>query len=387
MTIDTKGLVLAAFSFVGFAILIPPFTYHLKNKNIPACSLMFWFCFVNLTGFVNALIWSGDDYAFGPDGKGYCDLTVRINSGAFTGQLCATACLIFNLYMIIAAKDHRYLASGSKRKTIVNVLVCWFTPLLVMGVSILTQVNRYMITRYVGCAAAHKYGVGNVLLYSIWNVFWITVACAFAIATLYSFACKRRDIKDILRCTNSGLNMGRFARLLIFSLLIIGVLSPLVITIFVLEIRESINATAEELLIYKSIVWSEIYALDVGNSFLATRIVNIILSFITFLLFGLGTDALTMYRGLLVAVGFKNAARSASDSHIAANFSESRQTSRLSEKTDVTAREHKEYEDFKELVFEGDQLSLNLASTANASSPTYDFTSPDVGFEFRVNAR
>ena len=44
---------------------------------------------------------------------------------------------------------------------------------------------------------------------------------------------KRKDVKDILLCTNSGLNIKRFARLLIFSFLIVFAMIPLSLYYFV----------------------------------------------------------------------------------------------------------------------------------------------------------
>ena len=44
---------------------------------------------------------------------------------------------------------------------------------------------------------------------------------------------KRKDVKDILLCTNSGLNIKRFARLLIFSFLIVFAMVPLSLYYFV----------------------------------------------------------------------------------------------------------------------------------------------------------
>lgn len=382
--IDAKGLALATFSILSFVMLIPPFIYHIKNKNIPACSLIFWLLFNNLTAFINALIWSGEDYYLGTTAEGYCDVTVRIFSGSAVGQLCATACLMFNLLMIVAAKSHKFLAAGSKRKFVVNVTMCWLTPCLVMGLSILGQVNRYNIVRYRGCTATYRYGLKTVMLVSVWNIIWGLVACGFAIATLFAFAMKRRDIKDILRCTNSGLNMRRFARLLAFSLLIILVLTPLVVTTFALDVRAAAYITEDDKLFYESIVWSEIYAISVGSTNIAFVVVEIVLSFFTFLIFGVGSEALDMYRAFLVFIGFTGLTKR-EDAFSSKEFNESRQASRETETSEVTAMSAQYYDDYKQLVLDEGQSSMHSSSTMNNSSPLYFDPSPDFKFEFTVN--
>lgn len=350
---DVTGLLIAAFSFVALVILMPPLCYHIQNHNIPASFLIFWFCLENLFAFVNALIWSGDDYSTAADGKIYCDIAVRISSGLTLGQLCATACITFNLYMIIAAKNHGYLARGSRIKTTVNFIMCAFNPLLLMGLSVIVQTNRYNITRYRGCTASYDDNIRAVMLVSIWNVVWIALAFLFAALTIIEVLKKRKDVRDILRCTNSGLNLRRFSRLLIFSFLVILVLSPLTLHGFASDVIAANNVSAYTKAVYSQIVWSDIYAIDTGKSNLSSTIICIVLSFCTFFIFGLGVEAIDMYRSFLVAIGFSLLKKNNTEFYAAKEFNESRhnsKTSDLSEKTlDVN---HLDEDHFQSYVLE-----------------------------------
>lgn len=298
---NTKGTLIAAFSFLAFIWLLPAMVFHWKNRNIPACSLILWLIFSNLTGFINALIWSGENFSSAFDGVGYCDVLVRLNSGMSSGKLASIACLIFNLYMIIAAETPQFLMGGSKIRIITNLLMCWFTPILVMGLSYIVQANRYVVVRYRGCAMLVAPTWLSIVLINLWSLLWAIIALLFAVLVLYSYFKKRRDILDILRCTNSGLNLKRFARLLIFSLLIVLVLTPFVIHNLVSDIP-----------LYKMpFRWSEVhnsdwgvkYAMEGSDSQLTPQITDICLSALTFLLFGLGSDAIGMYKSAFAKVG------------------------------------------------------------------------------------
>lgn len=357
---DATGLILAAFSFIALVILVPPLCYHFQQRNIPASSLILWFCIQNLTSFINAVIWSGEDYNQRYDGKIYCDITVRILSGATVGLLCATACIIFNLFMIISAKNHGYLSRDSKTKLVVNILMCWANPLLVMGVTVLAQTHRYDVARYNGCSAPWSYTLGSVMLVSIWNVLWIAVACVFAILTIIELARKRKDIKDILRCTNSGLNMRKFTRLTILSFLIVLVLSPVTLVSFAADVRAASSITPQIKQAYSMISWSQIFAYDIGVRNLSSKVVPIVFSFVTFFLFGLGTEALNMYRGFLVSIGFKRFKKDEPrDFYVSKDFHESRQTSKQTQSTEETVGLSQiEYEHFQTLVLEKEPFSL-----------------------------
>lgn len=369
---STEGKLLAAFSMIAFAMLVPPFVYHFKNRNIPACSLIFWLSFSNLTGFINAIIWSGDNFNEAPTAKGYCDITVRITSASPAGKLAAIAALIFNLYMIIAAKHHRFLAKDSKRRLITNWAMCWATPIFIMSTSIIVQAYRFTIVRYRGCVGVYSTSFVTLLLMNLWEVVWAFVAVFFALLTVFTYLRKRKDIKDILRCTNSGLNLRRFARLLIFSMLIVFGLAPYTIYKFVDDISVFGVSGFKWSNIHGS-DWSTIYFADLGfTSQMVSRFLEIALSACTFLLFGMGTEALEMYRRFLVSIGLTYFRKSAkNDNGISKEFTGSRNESRKTVESEETATSMDEFAKFKELVFE-EPFSIHLTATLK-KSPTDDY--------------
>ncbi|CAI5757878.1 unnamed protein product [Candida verbasci] len=286
----------ASFALISFILLIPAFSWHIKCRNIPATLLIFWLMLVNLIGSINTLIWSSENFDQVWDGKGWCDLTIKLEAGSSSGKICAIACLSMNLYMILCAKNPLFM-EWSWKKTIIELSICLITPIFIMCTQYIIQGSRYGIVKYQGCVVNYSATTATLGLYSMWSVIWSILAFIFAILTIYKYLQKRKDVKDIFKCTNSGLNIKRFARLLIFSFLIIIAMFPLSVYYFVEQAKNSTGKFNWDEVHHPN--WDVILYYDFGFFLLYDRIVNSILSVLTFLLFGIGTDALTMYRGWL----------------------------------------------------------------------------------------
>ncbi|KAI5954745.1 STE3 [Candida theae] len=287
----------AAFSFIALILLIPPFSWHIKSRNIPAILLVTWLTLVNLIGFINTMIWSGEDFDTVYDGQGWCDITTKVDAASSLGKLCAIACLSMNLYFILCAKNPLFMDNTNWKKICIDLAICLITPLLIMVFIYITQSRRYAIVRYQGCITVFSPTNATLGLYLVWPLIWSFVALFFAVLTLYKYFQKRKDVKDILKCTNSGLNLKRFARLLIFSFLIVFAMTPLSIYYFAQKVSyASYPFRWSEV---HGPDWGDIYAVDFGFFAVIDRLVNASLSVVAFLLFGLGTDALKMYKSFL----------------------------------------------------------------------------------------
>lgn len=312
---DEKGNTLAGLSFIAFILLIPPFIWHCKCKNIPPICLIFWLLFLDLTSFINACIWGGENFDQKWNGVGYCDVTMKLEAASSSGMICAISALAFNLFMVLWAKYPAFMNNGSKMKMWISLGMCLITPIFIMCTNYIIQTSRYIIVKYRGCTVTYALSPVSIVLYSMWNIIWAAVAVVFSVLTLVAYFRKRKDVKDILRCTNSGLNIKRFARLLIFSVLIVIALVPVAIYYFISDFT-----LFEGKFVWSEIhnqYWGEIFFFDFGIEIVYDRWVNIALSVITFLLFGLGSDALQMYKNGLCMVGlgrlFNRSTRS--DSH------------------------------------------------------------------------
>lgn len=300
---DNQGNALAGLSFIAFVLLIPPFIWHCRCKNVPAICLMFWLLFLNLTGFINACIWSRADFDEAWDGKGYCDIMVKLEAGSSSGMIGAISALALNLFMVLWAKYPRFMNNGSRLQLYISLGMCVATPVFIMATNYIIQTSRYVIIRYRGCTVTYAPSIITVVLYSMWSLIWSAVAVVFSLLTLIMYFRKRKDVNDILRCTNSGLNLRRFARLLIFSFLVVLVMVPVSIYYFASDF-EVFRGKLDWATTHGE-YWGHIFFADFGIEPVYDKWVNIALAFVAFILFGLGSDALLMYKCVLCKVGFK----------------------------------------------------------------------------------
>ncbi|KAK6460893.1 pheromone A receptor-domain-containing protein [Scheffersomyces coipomensis] len=292
----------ASLSFISFILLIPAFIWHCRSKNIPAICLIFWLQFINYNTFVNLLIWSGEDFYDKWNGKVYCDISTKFEAGSSTGKIAAVAALAMNLYMVLDAKHPIFLNPNSWKKKLIDLSICLITPIFIMATNFIIAGRRFIIVRFQGCTSAYVYSGATIALFSVWTIVWSFFALVFAILTIYKYFMIRKDVGDILRCTNSGLNLRRFARLLIFSVIIILGVTPLAIYYFVGDVsvfRGPFNWSAVH-----NELWGNIEYFDFGFFLLYENFINMGLSVITFLIFGLGSDAVDMYKSIFHTVTF-----------------------------------------------------------------------------------
>lgn len=281
---------------LGVIALVPPLVWHASTRNIPAIILIVWLLLVDIKYIVNAAIWSGADFMEKWDGKGWCDIMVKIQIGANVGICCAVTNIIFNLHIVLKA-DNILLEVGTWKKIMRDLSISLITPIIVMGFSHIFQISRYSITPYYGCVAYFAPTRATTAVYTMWLLIWSLIGAIYAVLVLCLYHKKRKDVKDILYCTNSGLNIARFARLLIFSFLIILVIFPFSIFLFVKDLK-SVKGPVNVKDIHAPEFWFTIIKLRVGKTSVDIWL-YVLMSFIVFLIFGLGSDALRMYANFL----------------------------------------------------------------------------------------
>ncbi|AJS44999.1 Ste3p [Saccharomyces cerevisiae YJM1332] len=284
-------------------LLAPPLAWHSHTKNIPAIILITWLLTMNLTCIVDAAIWSDDDFLTRWDGKGWCDIVIKLQVGANIGISCAVTNIIYNLHTILKA-DSVLPDLSSWTKIVKDLVICLFTPVMVMGFSYLLQVFRYGIARYNGCQNLLSPTWITTVLYTMWMLIWSFVGAVYATLVLFVFYKKRKDVRDILHCTNSGLNLTRFARLLIFCFIIILVMFPFSVYTFVQDLQQ-VEGHYTFKNTHSSTIWNTIIKFDPGRPIYNIWL-YVLMSYLVFLIFGLGSDALHMYSKFLrsIKLGF-----------------------------------------------------------------------------------
>lgn len=297
----SASIVLSVFSLLAIVLLVPAFLWHAKySKSIPVLFLISWLTYVNLIAFINSIIWGGDHFDNVWDGKIYCDITTRLDAGSFLGKESALSAISLNLLMILKGNSTFIARDGPlyRRKVMINVLICGVTPVLVMILQYFVATQRYMIVRYEGCGSPYASTPAVIGIYSIWSFLWTIVSLVLAMLTLYEYYQKKKDVRDLLRCSNSGLSFKKFVKILIYSVITLIVITPVSIYNFATDIQTfagpySVPYNWSEI---HSDEWQYIYYVDAGYSLVVRQWVNIGLSIITFVLFGAGSEAMVVYK-------------------------------------------------------------------------------------------
>lgn len=277
---------------IAIIVLQPPLFWHSHTRNVPAVILILWLLVMNIISIVNAAIWSGSDFMNAWDGKIWCDISIKLDMGASIGIPCAITDIVYNLHTILRATS--VIENwNSPRKMIKDLLICLLSPIVIMAVSYVLQVFRYSIFRYNGCQNAFSNTWITLVLYQIWMLLWAGFAAFYSLLVLFVFYQKRKDVKDILYCTNSGLNLTRFARLLILCFVIILIMLPLSIYGLV-QNAQQLQGHYDFKSTHSSALWNVIIKADLGKP-LYTVWIYVLASYLVFLVFGLGSDALSIY--------------------------------------------------------------------------------------------
>lgn len=164
------AVALPILAFLSILFTIPPLAWHLKNRNVAACSLIFWVTLANLFVFVNALIWPTDDVKSWWNGVGLCDIEVKLTWAFSVGACGSLACIMRNLARVMDVDRGAIILTRAqkKRQALIDLVWCFACPIYVMAVDYVVQFRRYYIFTIAGCTPAVDNSWATVFLIMIW---------------------------------------------------------------------------------------------------------------------------------------------------------------------------------------------------------------------------
>ena len=292
-------IVFSVFSLLAVFLTIPPFIWHWRNKNVAAVSLLFWIFLANLIYFLNSVIWANSITSFW-NGKVYCDIVIKLLCGYSVGVLGATAAIERYLAQIMRKDAPSHTTPESRRKRVVIELAFSFAvPILMMSLHYIVQPSRFMIMGVNGCVLTCDRSWPSFVLLLMWPTVFAAIASVYAILVIYRFFRRRNDFKALLSRSQHGvygINSARFMRLLLYSLFQILVYFPLSLYVLV-----GVNAKVP-LLPYS---WSAIHDPSDWDIIINIPMTKVspqnwcapASGIMSFLMFGIGSDALKMYKG------------------------------------------------------------------------------------------
>ena len=298
-----------------------PLNWHWRNKNIPAIALILWLVPYNLCTWINSFIWPTDISLFtGWEGGIYCDIQVKLLVAGYTGLMVSILAIARNLAKILS-DDNPVVQTKAvqRRENIKDLVICLGIPIYMMAIHYVVQPRRYYLYTISGCVAVVDKSWPSIVIIFIWPPITALIASSYAglsghhlshrtetqlthrtAMVIYRLHKYRTRFTGIL--SNSTYSTkSRFMRLLILAVILLIIFLPLTIYMF-------INNAKQDHLPYDWAVvhgngWLWVKKIPTGTQINFDRCPPVGVGFLVFLLFGIGKDAMVLYRDWLRNIG------------------------------------------------------------------------------------
>ncbi|KAF9061816.1 STE3-like pheromone receptor [Rhodocollybia butyracea] len=285
-------------SFLAIAVSFIPFPWHFRARNIGTCSYMLSTGLWSLVEFINSIVWADNVNNVAPF---WCDISAQVIIGASVGLTTSTLAISRQLYSISAMNGASKSPKEKQRDMIINSLIAFGIPLLVMLLHFIVQPRRFDIFEEIGCQPATFNTVAAYVLYFMWPVVIGLCSFVYSVLTLQNFYYRRIEFAKVTS-NGSGMSPERYIRLMLLVCVDmicntpIGVFSILVAARAALlpfsTLSQTVNFTHVEL------VPSSVWKAD-RLSRAVTEInhwVPVFCSFVFFVFFGFAEEAKKNYR-------------------------------------------------------------------------------------------
>ncbi|TKA82446.1 hypothetical protein B0A49_00045 [Cryomyces minteri] len=322
------AIVLGVLSAATIALDILPFVWHFRNRNIAACSLIFWILVLNLCSLINVFLWPNDNTKSWPDGRGLCDVEAKIFVGSFVALTGALLCIMRSLARVMDT-EHTVVAptrAQRRRAVALDLFFCFGLPLYTMVVHYVVQPNRYYLWGISGCSASVDNSwvfivliVLPPLLLSLADAYYsgkyppsaspsiLPTSIIWSIPLtnytgLVIFRLHRYRLQFSRLLTASNTTKSRFMRLFIMSQILIFAFVPIQVYIFYLNMQLPLLPYSWNE-VHSAAAWAQIVMIPSFGTVLFDRWIRVVCGFLVFVFFGVGADAVLMYKSWLLALG------------------------------------------------------------------------------------
>jgi pheromone a factor receptor len=202
------GVLCSVFSLLSVVLCLVPFAWHIKNRNIPACSLILWIVIFNTFTFMNSLIWPTGDVSNWWDGAVLCDIQAKLFWATYSGDAGALAAIMRNLARVMDVNRGALVPTRAQRKreVIIDVSFCFAYPIFHIATHYIVQTNRYYIFQIVGCTPSWDWSWPTIVLIHIWpSIFCIIGSYYTSKPVTYQLSVRRLLISLESSCRSAPL--------------------------------------------------------------------------------------------------------------------------------------------------------------------------------------
>ena len=323
LPVYTSAILLSLGNLLVILLILPPIFWHARNRNIGATLLVGCVIMLNLQSLINALLWPTDNIAKWYNGSGLCDVEVKLQVAAQVASPAALGCVLRALARVMDTRRTQLVQTKAQRWRgyAIDLLWCFGFPMLQMLFHYIVKPGRYYLFGIIGCVPAVSNSWLTILLLLVPPVIWTLIDAYYAskyspsppphlhsqanthsqvliLLRLYRY---RLDFASILATSNT--TKSRFLRL--YLLCILWILGMVPTQAYVLYRNLSITRTPYKWsTVHNPSAWNEIIMVPSHGVILYDRYIWLAEGVVVFVFFGLGKEAVSMYRSGLLALGF-----------------------------------------------------------------------------------
>ncbi|KAI5364773.1 hypothetical protein Slin15195_G043110 [Septoria linicola] len=298
-----RAIIFATFSLLAALLIWPPLTWHFKNRNIGATVLVACVCYANFQSFLNAILWSNDDFATWYKGEGLCDVEVKLQIFLVSAAPASISCVLRALAKVMDTERSTWGSSKAQRRRAytVDLVCCIGIPLLQIPFHWIVQPFRYYVYGISGCTPPLNINWVTVVLILTPPALWALLNVYYSVLIVVRLIRYRLHFRSIL--ANNQTTRSRFMRLYALCVIYTVGYVPLHVYLFIWTLN-----TAS----FVPFSWNNIHhptdydwntAVLLPSAVVLDRWMCLASGFVTFLLLGFGKDAMRMYREGLLACG------------------------------------------------------------------------------------
>ncbi|KAL2350336.1 a-pheromone receptor PreA [Cryomyces antarcticus] len=296
------AIVLGVLSAATIALDILPFVWHFRNRNVAACSLVFWILILNLCSLINVFLWPNDNTESWPDGRGLCDVEAKIFVGSFVALTGALLCIMRSLARVMDTENTVVATTRAQRRRaiVLDLFFCFGLPLYTMIIHYVVQPSRYYLWGISGCSASVDNSWVFIVLIVIPPLLLSLADAYYSGLVIFRLHRYRLHFSRLLAASNT--TKSRFMRLFIMSQILIFAFVPIQVYIFYLNMQLPLLPYSWNE-VHSAAAWAQIVMIPSFGTVLFDRWIRVVCGFLVFVFFGVGADAVLMYKSWLLALG------------------------------------------------------------------------------------
>ncbi|THW07888.1 fungal pheromone STE3G-protein-coupled receptor [Aureobasidium pullulans] len=296
-----QGIILAVLAPFVFILNFPPLIWHFRNRNTAAICMVFWVMLMNFMTAINVIIWPYIDMRSMYDGQGLCDVEIKLLGARSPGLTAAVLCLLRALARVLNTEKNLLgpTKAQKRRNTGVEMGWCVVLPLFTMLLQWIVQFNRFALTGVSGCQPFITNDWTGWTLTALPLLLTNAVAVYYAVIVIIRLFKYKSSFNSILASSNT--TRSRFLRLFIIAFVFLIGITPLQIYILVVQVPPPGTKPFSFSTIHDPSSWNS--SVVIPSTVLYDRWTNLGCGLLIFFFFGLGKDAVGMYREWLVKLG------------------------------------------------------------------------------------